>query len=192
MPDGRENSGASPDGEVERAPDVRTEEDDIDVAAVVRAHPDEARAALDEVGDGKVADGGGGQRIDEQIARHDDALADALDTVARLQRQGTLDELAAVGDAVAMMGDALDDDMVTSVASTAGSLGEVADEAADPGVRDGLAGTIRAMGTAFDEEPREVGVFGMLRALRDPDVKRSLGFALTLARAMGEELEDGD
>ncbi|MEZ4402597.1 MAG: DUF1641 domain-containing protein [Kofleriaceae bacterium] len=37
-----------------------------------------------------------------------------------------------------------------------------------------------------------VGTWGMLKALRDPDVQRALGFAMAIARTFGKHLATGD
>jgi len=87
-----------------------------------------------------------------------------------------------------------DDEMVSSVAGTAGSLGELADKAAEPETIRGARTLLRALGDAGDPETtyRAVGVVGLLRALRDPEVKRGLAFLVALARGIGRELERGE
>ncbi len=39
------------------------------------------------------------------------------------------------------------------------------------------------------KEPKEVGIFGLLGELRDPDVKRGLGFVIALLRSLGKALK---
>lgn len=46
-----------------------------------------------------------------------------------------------------------------------------------------------ALTSAGDARP--VGTWGMLKALRDPDVQRALGFALAIARGFGQQLATG-
>jgi hypothetical protein len=46
----------------------------------------------------------------------------------------------------------------------------------------------RAVVTA-EHEARPVGAWGLLRALRDPEVQRAAGFLVAMARRFGEELE---
>lgn len=41
-------------------------------------------------------------------------------------------------------------------------------------------------------EARPVGMWGLLRALRDPDVQRALGFLLAVARELGRHLGTGE
>jgi uncharacterized protein YjgD (DUF1641 family) len=81
----------------------------------------------------------------------------------------------------------MDDDMVRSVASTGSRLGEVADTAADEEVARSLESLLAAVGEAGSEDPESVGIVGLLRALRDPEVKAGLGFLVAVARALGRE-----
>jgi uncharacterized protein YjgD (DUF1641 family) len=119
------------------------------------------------------------------------ALAEDPEAVAAFVRR--LDDVNAVLDVLALATEAADDEMVSSVAGTAGSLGELADEAADPETVRGARTLLRALGDAGDPETtyREVGALGLLRALRDPEVKRGLAFLVALARGIGRELERG-
>lgn len=54
-----------------------------------------------------------------------------------------------------------------------------------------LASASGAMGQELEHKPERLGLFGMLRALRDPKVKSALGFGVAVARRVGGELESG-
>jgi len=126
----------------------------------------------------------------------DDGLAAAVaedpEAVAAFVRR--LDDVNELLDVLALATEAADDEMVSSVAGTAGSLGELADEAADAETVRGARTLLRALGDAGDPETtsREVGALGLLQALRDPEVKRGLAFLVALARGIGRELERGE
>lgn len=47
----------------------------------------------------------------------------------------------------------------------------------------------RAIVTA-EHEARPVGMWGLMRALRDPEVQRAAGFLVSMARRFGEELDE--
>lgn len=129
-----------------------------------------------------------------QVGENAGDLESALQTVLRLERAGTLDELAELADAASLMTAALDDDMVVSLARTGSRLGEVADAAAEPEVANGLQTMLRAFGNAADPDdpPARVGALGMMKAMRDPQTQRGLGFVLALAQAIGSEFEPLD
>jgi uncharacterized protein YjgD (DUF1641 family) len=117
------------------------------------------------------------------------AIAEDPEAVSAFVRR--LDDVNQLLDVMALATEAADDEMVSSVAGTAGSLGELADEAADPETVRGARTLLRALGDAGDPDGtyRGVGAVGILRALRDPEVKRGLAFLVALARGIGRELD---
>ncbi|MBP8808801.1 MAG: DUF1641 domain-containing protein [Kofleriaceae bacterium] len=48
-----------------------------------------------------------------------------------------------------------------------------------------------AVALAAPGEAKPVGTWGMMKALRDPDVQRALGFGLAIARRFGQQLASG-
>lgn len=124
--------------------------------------------------------------VDDDLAA---AIAEDPEAVAAFVRR--LDDVNEVLDVMALATEAADDEMVSSVAGTAASLGELADEAADPETISGARTLLRALGDAGDPGTtyRGVGILGLLRALRDPEVKRGLAFLVALARGIGRELD---
>ncbi|MFB6101813.1 MAG: DUF1641 domain-containing protein [Haloplanus sp.] len=173
--------------------------DTLDVVALATAAADdemvssvaENAATLGESADALADDNT--TRLAASVGERGDDLADAVETVADLQRDGTLDRLVSLADVVTLATAAADDEMVSSVAGTAGSLGELADEAAEPETVRGAETLLRALGDAGDPEKayRGVGPLGLIRALRDPEVKRGLAFLVAMARGIGREI-DGD
>ena len=130
--------------------------------------------------------------IERVIEENPEALAESLETLVRLQETGTLDDLVGFADVAALMSAAMDDEMVTTLASTGARLGEVAETAADDEVAQGLETALAAVGEANSAEPQQVGMLGLLRAMREPEVQSGLGFMLAMARALGQDLEGGD
>jgi uncharacterized protein YjgD (DUF1641 family) len=148
-------------------------------------------ATLAEAGDGLATEET--VRLSAAVGENGDDLAAALETLVDLERSGTLDDLEGLAHTVSLLSGALDDDMVVSLASTGNSLGEVADEAADPDTVRGVQTLLRAVGDAGErqDELRPVGAVGLVRALRDPEVKTGMAFLVALARGVGREVERG-
>ncbi|WP_254762871.1 DUF1641 domain-containing protein [Natrinema marinum] len=124
-------------------------------------------------------------RLGEATGENAADLADAVETLARLQRSGTLDDLLAMADLVGLASSAMDDEMVTELAATGTRLGEVADTATDDDVARTLESLLEAVGKAGSEPAEPVGAIGAAKALRDPEVKAGMGFLLSLAKALG-------
>jgi uncharacterized protein YjgD (DUF1641 family) len=137
-------------------------------------------AAADGAATDELAD------LGEAVGQNGDSLAEGLSTLARLQETGTLDDIVAIADTVSLLSAAMDDEMVTSLAGTANTLGELADTASDDDVARGLESVLHAVGDATSEEPEPVGIVGLARALRDPEVKAGMGVAVALLKGLGE------
>jgi uncharacterized protein YjgD (DUF1641 family) len=129
-------------------------------------------------------------QLGEAVGENAGEIAEGIETVAYLQRTGTLDDLAEFADLAALASAAMDDEMITSLTSTGSRLGEVADTAADDQVASGIEDLLNALGEASAEEQEPVGAIGLVRSIRDPDVKAGLGVLLSVARALGAQSRD--
>jgi len=144
-------------------------------------------ATLGESADGLATDET--VALAESVGDNGESLGEALETLAALQEQGTLDDLVELAEVVSLLRDALDDDMAVSLAGTGASLGELADSAAEEDTRDGLATVLGAVGDAQSEEVSRVGTLGLVRATRDEEVQAGLGYLIVLARALGRRTD---
>ena len=130
-------------------------------------------------------------QLGEAVGENAGEIAEGIETVAYLQRTGTLDDLAEFADLAALASAAMDDEMITSLSSTGSRLGEIADTASDEQVASGIEDLLNALGEASAGDQEPVGAVGLVRSIRDPDVKAGLGVLLSLARALGAQSRDG-
>jgi uncharacterized protein YjgD (DUF1641 family) len=146
-------------------------------------------ATLAEAGDGLATEET--VRLSASVGQNGDELASALETLVELERSGTLEDLESLAETVSLASGALDDDMVVSLARTGSALGEVADVAAEPETVRGIQTLLRGVGDAGEgqDELTPVGAVGLVRALRDPEVKAGMAFLVALARGVGREIE---
>jgi uncharacterized protein YjgD (DUF1641 family) len=126
----------------------------------------------------------------ETVGKNGEELQEAVETILRLQRSGTLDELAELAEVGSLATAALDDEMIRSLAGTGAALGEVAQTAADDDTRDGIETLLAGIGEAQQESPEKVGAVGLIRRFRDPDVQYGVGYLLALASAIGRREAD--
>jgi uncharacterized protein YjgD (DUF1641 family) len=147
-------------------------------------------STLAESADGLATDG----TVDlaTAVGSHGEELADALETLAALQESGTLDELVELAELASLVTDALDDEMVTSLAETGSSVGELAESAAEPDTRRGIERTLAGIGAAERTDAEPVGMVGLLRALRNPDVRAGLGYVIAIAEGLGQSRTRGE
>jgi len=136
-------------------------------------------SATTETGEEAAAD------VAAVVDENEAALAEALETIVALQETGTLDDLAGLADMMALLTAATTDEMAVELSQMGGRLMEVADTASEPEVARGLDDALAAVGEASEGEPEPVGMLGLLRAMRDPEVQAGMGFMLALARALG-------
>jgi len=140
-----------------------------------------------------LAESADGIATDETVALaaavgdNGDELRGALETLTELQRSGALDELAELAQVGSLATAALDDEMVASLAGTGAALGEVADTAADDDARDGVKAMLEGVGAAHRSDPEPVGVLGLARSIRDPEIQYGLGYVLAISKAIGRE-----
>jgi uncharacterized protein YjgD (DUF1641 family) len=136
----------------------------------------------------------------------DDAPAEASTDVAQLAEladavDGNEDDLAELLDRVDEVNDlldvlalgtrAMDDEMVQTLAATGGNLGALADAAAEPATVRGVESLLHAVGDAtgdLEEPPEAVGIVGLLRAMRDPEVQAGLGYLVAVSKHLGRDL----
>jgi len=110
-------------------------------------------------------------------------------TAALIDRLDAVNELL---DVLELGTAALDDEMVTTLARRGSRMGELVDTASEPETVRGLETLLTAIGDAGGTEtpPEPVGAIGLLKATRDPDVQRGLGFLIAVARATGQQLDE--
>lgn len=116
-------------------------------------------------------------------------LDSAMESLIRLEESGSLEDLVEMGEALSFLVAAMDDEMIASATRLAGTLGELGDATNDPAVTGTLNAMITSLGEAADGEPEQVGMVGMLRAMRKPEVQTGLGFLLGVAEELGGELQ---
>ncbi|MFC6872623.1 helical membrane plugin domain-containing protein [Halobellus marinus] len=126
----------------------------------------------------------------ETVGENGAEIEAALESVLALQRSGTLEELVELAEVVSLLTAALDDEMVRSLAGTGSGLGELAQTAADEETREGLDTLLSSVGAAERDTSEPVGALGLIKATRDPEVKRGLGYLLSLSRAIGRSQSD--
>lgn len=144
-------------------------------------------ATLAESADGLATDETA--RLAAAVGNNGDDLTAALETLVELQRTGTLDELVALADTASLATNAMDDEMVVSLARTGASLGEVADVASDDDTARGLRTLLGAVGDAtHDDEIEPLGPLGLLRSLWNGDVRVGLGYGVAVLRNLGRRL----
>lgn len=157
-----------------------------ELATAIKHHPDAAQRLINSDTDSAAT-----ETADPDMALSEEAQA-GLEAIGELRQRGSLDTLSELTDILELSMAALDDEMVTSIAHTGEALGELADTTANDQTRQGLMMLLSAVGDATETDPERVGIVGLARASRDPEVQTGLGYLIGLAHALGQEIESAD
>jgi uncharacterized protein YjgD (DUF1641 family) len=174
MPDTDEPVETETDGSGEAAGVVESVEADVDDAEEAGDTADETGTAAEEPT--------GREQLEAAIEENPEAVAEFVD---RLDAVNELLDVMALGE------EAMTDEMVVELAGTGSSLGELADTAAAPDTRDGLARMLSAVGSAEQAEVESTSTLALLRSLRDDEVKQGMAYLVAVARAIGAGADDG-
>lgn len=125
--------------------------------------------------------------VTELMARFQDPRVQA--SLLQLTDPDALEAFAGLASGASLMQAGLTDDMVKSLMTKGGRLGELV---LDPFVLDALQTMARALKAGQAEYPDEKvppigGVFAAMRAANDPDTRRVMAFALAVMRNLGKE-----
>ena len=146
--------------------------------------------------------------IDELSARLAETGApidQRADGLAVLAEQLTRPETSTAAARIASRLDALEGSIaaLAELPAVIASMTDIVDELAGRLSREGVAldqlgsrvqaaarATAHVLGSDdLSEGPEKVGIFGLLKAMRDPDVQRAMALAMRLARAVGKTID---
>ncbi|WP_229121405.1 DUF1641 domain-containing protein [Halapricum desulfuricans] len=159
----------------------RLDTEGTDVAALLNGSSEETNIDLGAASEASSP-------LSDAIDGNEAELAEGLESLAQIQRTGTLDDLLELSQVASLLMGAMDDEMVMSLSNLASELGGVADTAAEEDISRGLEDVLHSVGDVSEEEPEPVGAIGFAKALRDPEVKAGLGVALALVKALGRNV----
>lgn len=125
--------------------------------------------------------------VAEIMARFQDPRVQA--SLLQLTDPDALEAFAGLASGVSLMQAGLTDDMVKSLMTKGGMLGELV---LDPFILDALQTMARALKAGQAEYPDEKvppigGIFATTRAANDPDTRRVMAFAMAVMRNLGKE-----
>ncbi len=130
-------------------------------------------------------------RLSEEIGQNAEELNKILKKIVYLEKNGSLDNLIEIADTVSLLTEAMDDEMVKSLSKLESSLGELANTTSDTDITKSLKIILESIGETneIEKPPEKIGMFGLLKALRDPKVQRGLGFLILITKLIGKNIE---
>lgn len=122
--------------------------------------------------------------IAETLAEHAESVARAIRILSRMEREGTLEELADLLTLAQLMKNALTDDIVVGLVRRAENLAAVITDPTLTELLQRVPAAVRAARAETEKAAEPPSLMGLLKEMRDPQVRRGLAFMLNLAKRM--------
>jgi uncharacterized protein YjgD (DUF1641 family) len=122
-----------------------------------------------------------------KIIENRDSLAEAVDKLVWLEKSGNLDALLGFSALIKIIQDSISDAVVDRNMEIITNLGLISTKFTS----DRALMLFNALGDAIcrcEREPEPVGVVGLLKALREPEVQKALGMLINIARELGKNI----
>lgn len=132
-------------------------------------------------------------RLTDNVTENDEALDQTLRILFELHDSGILDSLEALLKAKGkvteiVLGQVTRKEVTTMINNVMGAAGALT--AIDPEQTEKLlSGVTEGLNAASLEKDKKVSAFGLLKALRDPDVNRAVSFGLSFMKGLGKSLK---
>ncbi|MET1124875.1 MAG: DUF1641 domain-containing protein [Archaeoglobaceae archaeon] len=123
----------------------------------------------------------------KKIAENQEYLEEAIDKLVWLEKSGNLDALLGFSALIKLVQDSISDAVVERNMELLANLGLIATKF----MSENALKLFNALGDAIcrcEKEPEPVGVIGLMKALREPEVQKALGMLLNIARELGKNI----
>ncbi|MEM0266821.1 MAG: DUF1641 domain-containing protein [Archaeoglobaceae archaeon] len=127
------------------------------------------------------------EEIAKKIEENKEAILNALDKLVWLEKSGNLDAIIGFASLIKIVQDSISDIVVDRTSEILSNLGLLSVKFTN----DRALALLNAIGDAIcrcESEPQPVGLIGLIRALRDPDVKKAIGILLNIAKELGKQI----
>lgn len=123
----------------------------------------------------------------KKMVENKEYLAEAIDKLVWLEKSGNLDALLGFSALIKIVQDSISDAVVDRNMEMLANIGLISTKFTS----DRALMIFNALGDAIcrcEKEPEPIGVVGLMRALREPEVQKALGMLVNIARELGKNL----
>jgi uncharacterized protein YjgD (DUF1641 family) len=123
----------------------------------------------------------------KKIAENQEQLIEAIDKLVWLEKSGNLDALLGFSALIKIVQDSISDAVVERNMEMVSNIGLISTKFTS----DRALVLLNALGDAIcrcEKEPEPVGMVGLMKALREPEVQKALGMLLNIARELGKNI----
>ncbi len=125
--------------------------------------------------------------IIKKLAENRSEIIEAIDKLVWLEKSGNLDALLGFSALIKIVQDMISDSVVDKNAEMISNLGLLSAKFTN----DRVLMLLNAIGDAIcrcEKEPEPIGLMGLMKALREPEVQKALGMLINIARELGKSL----
>ncbi len=123
----------------------------------------------------------------KKIAENKEHLSEAIDKLVWLEKSGNLDAIIGFAAFVKIIQDSISDAVVDRNMEMLANIGLISTKFTS----DRALMLFNALGDAIcrcEREPEPVGLVGLMKALREPEVQKAIGMLLNIARELGKNI----
>jgi uncharacterized protein YjgD (DUF1641 family) len=137
-----------------------------------------------------VAESVGKKDVDsllQKIAENKEVIESFLDKIIWLERSGNFESILGAAAMIKIIEDTLSDEVIAKNAELLTNVGLILSKFSN----DNSLKLFNAIGDAIcrcSGEPEKVGFFGLIKALKDPEVQKTIGMLIKIARETGRSI----
>lgn len=127
------------------------------------------------------------QPLLKKISENKNYLSEAIDKLVWLERSGNLDALLGFSALIKVVQDSISDAVVEKNMEMFTNIGLLSTKFTS----DRALMLLNALGDAIYRckgKPKPVGLMGLIKAIREPEIRKALGMLLNLAREFGKSI----
>ncbi len=123
----------------------------------------------------------------KKISENREYLEDVVDKLVWLEKSGNLDAIIGFAAFIKIIHDSISDAVVDRNMEMLANIGLISTKFTS----DRTLMLLNALGDAIcrcEKQPEPVGLIGLMKALREPEVQKTLGMLLNIARELGKNI----
>ncbi|MEM2325276.1 MAG: DUF1641 domain-containing protein [Archaeoglobaceae archaeon] len=127
------------------------------------------------------------EEIAKKIEENKDAILSVIDKLLWLEKSGNLDAILGFASLIKIFQDSLSDAVIDKTSEVLSNLGLLSAKFTN----DRSLMLLNAIGDAIcrcEREPKPAGIIEVLKALRDPEVRKTVGLLLNIAKELGKQI----
>ncbi len=127
------------------------------------------------------------EEVAKKIEENKEAILNAIEKLVWLEKSGNLDAIIGFASLIKIFQDSISDTVVDKTSEIASNLGLLSAKFTN----DRTLALLNAIGDAIcrcEKEPQPIGLLGLIKALRDPEVKKTIGMLVNIAKELGKQI----